>query len=111
MNADQKLKIHNLLTDIGNAVRKLKRDYDECYSTIIVESRKEDFPPELVDVLGKDCICTGNAWYYWAEHKGEVLVYTRTSLPLEKCPKEIIVRLLNRINERTKAAVERGTIC
>lgn len=53
----------------------------------------------------KDCITDGNKLYCWNDETREVDVYTRTSMPVERCPKNIVVQLMHLLNEKKENEV------
>ena len=48
----------------------------------------------------KDCVTYGNKVYCWNEITKRIDVYTRKSIPVENCPKEILVQLMQALKTR-----------
>ena len=50
----------------------------------------------------KECVAEDNTFYCWNDKTLEVDVYTRNSVPVEKVPKHILVKLMHLLSERRK---------
>jgi hypothetical protein len=50
----------------------------------------------------KECVTEDNTLYCWNDITLEVDVYTRASIPVEKVPKHVLVKLLHLLSKRGK---------
>jgi hypothetical protein len=50
----------------------------------------------------RECVTEDNNLYCWNDKTLEVDVYTRASVPVEKVPKQVLVKLMHLFSEKSK---------
>jgi hypothetical protein len=48
----------------------------------------------------KDCVSDDNLLYCWNDKTLEIDVYTKSSLPVDKVPKHVLVKLMHQLSAR-----------
>lgn len=48
----------------------------------------------------KDCVRKGDKLYCWNNETNQIDIYTRKSMPVEKCPHEILSELMHLLGQK-----------
>jgi len=57
----------------------------------------------------KDCVLGGdNKLYCWNDETGEIDVYVRSSQRVEKCPPDVVARLMHLLSQKNRDGRENG---